>query len=80
MSAITLRLSQDTSDLLDEMATRLDCPREEVAEQVLHRFLTDEANMVAEIEAGIADADQERFASAEQLELVLGRFGVRLAP
>lgn len=78
MSAITLRLSESTSALLDEMATRLDRPPEELAEQALRQFLSGQADMVAELEAGIADAEQGRFASDERIAQVLGRFGVRL--
>lgn len=78
MSAITLRLSESTSALLDDLATRLDLPREELAEQALQQFLAGEADMVTELAAGIADADQGRFASDERVVQVLNRFGVRL--
>lgn len=79
MSAITLHLSESTSALLDEMASRLDRSPDELAELALRQFLTSEADLVAEVEAGLADADQQRFATDEQVAHILGRYGARLA-
>lgn len=78
MSAITLRLSESTSALLEEMASRLDRSQDDLIEQAVRGFLTGEADMMAEVEAGIADADHGRFASEERLSHVIGKFGVTL--
>lgn len=79
MSAITLHLSERTTALLDEMASRLDRSPNELAELALRQFLTGEADLVAEVEAGLTDADQQRFATDEQVADILGRYGTRLA-
>lgn len=79
MSAITLHLSESTSALLDEMASRLDRSPDELAELALRQFLAGEADLVAEVEAGLVEAKRQCFATDEQVASLLGRYGVRLA-
>jgi predicted transcriptional regulator len=45
-----------------------------LAAQAIDDYLTREEWQIAEIEAGIADADQGRFASAEDLASVVAKY------
>jgi predicted transcriptional regulator len=74
MAAFTVRLDDDKARQLDELASKLDRPRSYLAAQAIEDFLAREAWQIAEIEAGLADADRGEFASADDLTRVVARY------
>lgn len=58
----------------DEKVRELDRVRSDLAAQSIDDCRAREAGQIAEIEAGLADADQEDFASAEDLGRVITKY------
>ena len=57
MPTMTLRIDDETSRRLDELAAATDRSRSWLAQKALNDFLTLNAWQVKEIEAGLAEAD-----------------------
>jgi predicted transcriptional regulator len=74
MAAFTVRLNDEKTRQLDELASKLDRPRSYLAAQAIDDFLAREAWQLAEIEAGLADADRGEFASADDLARVVAKY------
>jgi len=74
MAAITVRVSEETDARLDHLARKLDCSKSDVAEQAIADFVAREEWQLAEIEAGLAEADRGEFASDEDVASILAKY------
>ena len=74
MNAITIRISDDTAERLDQLARKLDRSQATMAEQAIEDFVAREEWQVAEIEAGLAEADAGDFATAEEVAAVAAKY------
>ena len=74
MTAFTVRVSDEIANRLNDLAQKLDRSRSYVAAQAIEDFVKREEWQLAEIEAGIAEADRGEFASDEQLANVIGKY------
>ena len=77
MSAFTVRLPDDVTKKLDELAEKLDRSRSYVAAQAISDFVTREAWQLADIEAGLRDAERGKFASDAAVAATIARFTKR---
>ena len=73
MNAITVSVSSMTAERLDALAKKLDLPATRVIEQAIEDFVAREEWQIAEIEAGLADADLGDFATPEEVSAVLAK-------
>lgn len=74
MTAFTVRLPDDTASKLDQLAEKLDRSRSYVAAQAIEDYVAREAWQLAEIEAGLAEAERGDFASDEQVASVVAKY------
>ena len=74
MTAFTVRLPDDTADRLDQLAEKLDRSRSYVAAQAIEDFVARQEWQLAEIEAGLAEADRGEFANEQELAAVIGKY------
>ncbi|WP_448950003.1 CopG family ribbon-helix-helix protein [Labrys neptuniae] len=74
MSAFTVRLADETADKLDRLAAKLDRSRSYVAAKAIEDFVARESWQLAEIEAGLADANRGDFATEAEVEAVLSKY------
>ncbi|MBV5262595.1 CopG family ribbon-helix-helix protein [Pinisolibacter aquiterrae] len=74
MVAFTVRLDDEKARKLDRLASRLDRSRSWVAAQAIDDYLAREEWQIAEIEAGLAEADRGDFASPEDIARVVGKY------
>ena len=76
MPAFTVRLDDDKARKLDQLANKLDRPRSYLTAQAIDDYLAREEWQIAEIEAGLSEADRGDFASAEDLARVVSKYVV----
>ena len=74
MTAFTVRVPDAVADKLDRLAEKLDRSRAYVAAKALEKFVELESWQLAEIEAGLAEADRGDFASEEDLSKVVRKY------
>lgn len=74
MTAFTVRLDDEKTRKLDQLAIKLDRSRSYLAAQAIDDFLAREEWQIAEIEAGLAEADQGEFATADDLSHVVAKY------
>ena len=74
MTAFTVRLPDDLTDKLDALAAKLDRSRSYVAVQAIGDFVEREAWQIAEIEAGLDDANRGDFATDAEVASVLEKY------
>jgi hypothetical protein len=74
MTAFTVRVLEDTAEKLDELAIKMDRSRSFLAAKAIEEFVAREAWQLAEIEAGLAEANRGEFASEAEVERVLGKY------
>ena len=74
MTAFTVRILEETSDKLDELAVKMDRSRSFLAAKAIEEFVAREAWQLAEIEAGLAEANRGEYASEAEVERVLGKY------
>lgn len=74
MSAVTVRLDDDTANALDRLAESLDRSPDDVAAQAIREYVALQAWQRAEIEAGLAQADAGDFASDADVTRVTAKF------
>ena len=79
MSAFTVRLPDETVAKLDQLAEKVDRSRSYVAAQAIEDYVAREEWQLAEIEAGLDEADRGEFASEKDLAGVISKY-VRPAP
>ncbi|WP_195179616.1 CopG family ribbon-helix-helix protein [Mesorhizobium sp. INR15] len=73
MTAFTVRLPDDTTTRLDQLAEKLDRSRSYVAAQAIEDFVARQEWQLAEIEAGMAEAERGEFASEQELAAVIAK-------
>lgn len=73
MNAFTVRLQEETASKLDRIAQRLDRSRAYVAAQAIEDFVAREEWQLAEIEAGLTEANNGQFASDAEVERVFNK-------
>jgi predicted transcriptional regulator len=76
MNAITVHLPDETAARLDRLADKLSKPADSVAADAIEDFLAREEWQLAEIEAGLAEADRGEFATEDEVNAVFAKYGV----
>ncbi|HYF57284.1 MAG TPA: CopG family transcriptional regulator [Salinarimonas sp.] len=71
---VTLTIDETTLARIDEVAHRTDRSREHVAQEALAIFAETEAEHVAAIREGLAQAERGEFASPEEVMRVLTKY------
>lgn len=74
MTAFTVRLPDEVADKLDQLAEKLDRSRSYMAARAIEDFVAREEWQLAEIEAGLAEADRGEFGTPEKLANVVGKY------
>ncbi|HCL67105.1 MAG TPA: hypothetical protein DIC56_20185 [Rhizobium sp.] len=74
MTAFTIRVPDDVADRLNQLAQKLDRSRSYMAAQAIEDFVLREEWQLAEIEAGIAEAERGEFASDDDVARVVGKY------
>jgi predicted transcriptional regulator len=74
MTAFTIRVPDEVADRLNQIAQKLDRSRSYMAAQAIEDFVSREEWQLAEIEAGIAEADRGEFASDDDVARVVGKY------
>jgi predicted transcriptional regulator len=74
MAAFTIRLADEQATQLDKLADRLDRSRAYLAVRAIEDYLVRESWQIAEIEAGLADADRDDFATPEAVAKVVAKY------
>ena len=74
MTAFTVRVPDEIAEKLDSIAQKMDRSRAYMAAQAIEDFVVREEWQLAEIEAGLAEADRGEFASAAEVALVVGKY------
>ncbi|KWV51932.1 hypothetical protein AS026_05560 [Rhizobium altiplani] len=71
-TAFTVRVSDETASKLNQIAEKLDRSRAYMAAEAIEAFVEQQEWQLAEIEAGLDEADRGEFASAEDVAKVVG--------
>jgi predicted transcriptional regulator len=74
VTAFTVRAPDETAAKLDTLAAKLDRSRTYVAARAIEEFVEREAWQLAEIEAGLAEADRGDFATDADLAKVVEKY------
>ena len=74
MSAFTVRLPDDVAEKLDAIAAKLDRSRSYVAAQAIGDFVEREAWQLADIEAGLREADKREFATDAEVAATIAKY------
>lgn len=74
MTAFTVRVPDAVADKLDKLAEKMDRSRAYVAAQAIESFVEREAWQLAEIEAGLAEADRGEFATPAEVANVISKY------
>lgn len=74
MTAFTVRVSDETASKLDQIAEKLDRSRSYMAAQAIEDYVAREEWQIAEIEAGLAEANRGEFASDDEVAKVVGKY------
>ncbi len=74
MKEFKVSTAKDAATQLDSLAVRLNCSRDFLTSKAIEEFVSRESWQVAEIEAGLAEANRGEFASEAEVERVLGKY------
>ncbi|MBP1845633.1 putative transcriptional regulator [Rhizobium petrolearium] len=74
MTAFTIRVPDDVAERLNQLAQKLDRSRSYMAAQAIEDFVAREEWQLAEIEAGIVEADRGDFASDDDVARVVSKY------
>ncbi|TPI77193.1 ribbon-helix-helix protein, CopG family [Mesorhizobium sp. B2-8-9] len=74
MSAFTVRLPDETVAKLDQLAEKVNRSRSYVAAQAIEDYVAREEWQLAEIEAGLDEADRGEFAREKDLARVIAKY------
>jgi len=74
MTAFTFQLKQTTAVRLAGLAKRRALSSVEMAELAIEEFIEREEWQISEIEAAVAEADADDFATDEEVSVVMGKF------
>jgi predicted transcriptional regulator len=80
MTSVTIEVDEEILTALDAFAAQSEQSRSALANLALQQWLAAQTWQMAEIEAGIADADAGRFATDEQVAAVFAKHGVPYGP
>lgn len=69
-----MRIKDETASKLDQLAEKLDRSRSHMAAEAIEAFVEQQEWQLAEIEAGLAEADRGEFASDEDVAKVVGKY------
>jgi RHH-type rel operon transcriptional repressor/antitoxin RelB len=73
-TVLQLRLSKETATQIEQLAQATGQDQSQLAEQALRAYVAFEAEQLAKIHEGIADADAGRFVSREEVEAIADRY------
>jgi len=73
-AAFTIRLDEDKLAKLDALAADMDRSRSWIAAKAIETYVELNAWQIAQINAGIAEADRGEFASDEDVEAVFAKY------
>ncbi len=73
-TVLQLRLSNVTAAQIEQLAQATGQDQSQLAEQALSAYVAFEAEQLAKIHRGIADADAGHFASREEIETIANRY------
>ncbi|MFJ6323331.1 MULTISPECIES: CopG family ribbon-helix-helix protein [unclassified Rhizobium] len=73
-AAFTVRVSDETADKLNKIAEKLDRSRAYMAAEAIEAFVEQQEWQLAEIEAGLAEANRGEFASDDDVAKVVGKY------
>ena len=74
MSSLTVHLAESTAKKLDKVAARLDQSNQRIASQAIDDFVQREDEQLADIEAGLAEADRGDFADPSEIDRIRARY------
>ncbi len=74
MAAFTVRLKEESAEKLDRLAEKLDRSRSYLAAQAIEDFVSREEWQLAEIEAGLAEAERGEFAASDDVAAVVAKY------
>jgi predicted transcriptional regulator len=74
MAAFTVRVSEDTARKLEEIAQKMDRSRSYTATEAIEEYVARPEWQLAEIEAGLAEADAGDFAGPDELASVIAKY------
>ena len=74
MTALTIKISEETALRLDRLAERLDRRSDRMAADAIADFVDREECQLAEIEAGLKEAENGDFASDDDICAVVRRY------
>ena len=77
MSAFTVRLPDEVTEKLDAIAAKLDRSRSYVAAQAIGDFVAREAWQIADIEAGLREAEKGDFATDAEISATIAKYTKR---
>jgi predicted transcriptional regulator len=77
MVALRIQLTDHQAELLDDLARKLEVPSDTLAASAIESFLEQETWQVAEIEAGLADAERGDFVDEEELAAFFRKHAAR---
>lgn len=79
-ATLSVRFDDETKlEALDKLAASMDRSRNWIVNRAIERYIAEQAWQIAEIEAGLAEADRGEFASEEEVEAVFAAFGGKSA-
>lgn len=79
MTAFTVRVPDDIAEKLERIARKIDRSRSYTAAEAIEEYVERQEWQLAEVEAGLADAEAGDFASPQELAGVIARY-VKPAP
>jgi predicted transcriptional regulator len=74
MSAFTVRLPDDVTEKLDALAAKLDRSRSYVAARAIGDFVAREEWQLADIEAGLREAENGEFATDTEVAATIAKY------
>ena len=74
MTEVTIRIDAETARKLDWLTSTIGRSPSDLASQAIDEFVSREAWQIADIEAGLAEANRGEFASDAEVERVLGKY------
>ena len=77
MSAFTVRLPDNVTKKLDALASKMDRSRSYVAAQAIENFVAREAWQLADIEAGLREAENSEFATDAEVAATIAKYTKR---
>ncbi len=74
--AVSIRLSDEVKISIDALAEAMGRSSDDLMVEAIERYIAEEAPQVAEIKAGIAEADAGIFVSDEEMDEMWAEFGL----